>query len=97
MGNAILVDKIDNVATVTSEIKEGEVVTIKGVVGTREVKAKEAILYGHKVALIQLDKGSRIIKYGKVIGYAKKHIELGKWVHTHNTEEAYVPPIKGCI
>jgi len=41
---------------------------------------------GHKIATIDISKGSEIIKYGHSIGHATKDIKKGEWVHSHNME-----------
>jgi len=39
---------------------------------------------GHKIALVEIAKGQRVIRYGQTIGFATETIEPGDWVHTHN-------------
>jgi altronate hydrolase len=39
---------------------------------------------GHKIAISNLNKNEKVIKYGSVIGIAKVDIRAGEWVHTHN-------------
>ena len=41
----------------------------------------EAVPEAHKVALIDIDAGAPILRYGAVIGYAEKAIPKGSWVH----------------
>jgi len=91
MGKAVLVDEKDNVVTAVSDVKNGEDVAYKVGSGMKQIKASEDIPYGHKVALTRIAKGNDIIKYGETIGRAKSAIEPGQWVHTHNTDETYVP------
>ena len=79
--NAILINPKDNVAVVTAEVKAGE--EIVGVPG-RELKAREDIRKNHKVALVEIRAGERVVKYGESIGVASKTIQAGEWVHTHN-------------
>lgn len=38
----------------------------------------------HKVALVPIAKGAKILKYGQVIGFASQDIAPGEHVHTHN-------------
>lgn len=45
---------------------------------------KEKIPFGHKVAVQDIKKQDRIIKYGEDIGFATQDIKAGQWVHTHN-------------
>jgi altronate hydrolase len=44
----------------------------------------EAIAPGHKIARVDLPKGTPVHKYGHVIGVATVPIHAGQWVHTHN-------------
>lgn len=39
---------------------------------------------GHKIALVDIDKGADIIKYGYSIGFATQNIKKGESVHSHN-------------
>jgi len=83
---AIMMDEKDNVATLLTAIEKGHQVQIK--VGERSftVQAKETIPYGHKIALKDIEKGGKVIKYSEVIGQALDPIEEGTHVHVHNTE-----------
>jgi predicted lipoprotein len=81
--NIIILSEKDNVATVISKlVKKGDVVNCN----TKKVKVLEDILFGHKVALIDIKKGDYIKKYGEAIGKATKNIRMGEYVHTHNVE-----------
>ena len=91
MGKAVLVNEKDNVVTAVSDLKRGEDAVYRVGSATRQIKANEDIPYGHKVALTKIAKGSDIIKYGETIGRARSNIDPGQWVHTHNTDETYVP------
>ena len=44
----------------------------------------EDIPAGHKVALVDIAAGARVIKYANPIGIAKTAIRRGQWVHEHN-------------
>ena len=93
MGKAILLDSGDNVATVTSEVAEGEVVEVLSPGGevVQEPVARGDVPFGHKLALVGFDRGDSVVKYGEVIGVASRAIAVGEWVHTHNLESATVP------
>ena len=39
---------------------------------------------GHKMALLPLEDGQPVVKYGFSIGHATAAIAPGEWVHTHN-------------
>lgn len=90
MKKAIQVDAKDNVATTTSIVEVDEEVEILNSNGKVLLRAKpiERIIFGHKIALQDLDVDDKIIKYGQVIGVASKKIKVGEWVHTHNVNSA---------
>jgi len=96
MAKAIQIDENDNVATVTSEVGRGEAVEVFSpagkILGVPVVSSD--VPFGHKIALVGLEKGDEIVKYGEVIGFASENISLGAWVHTHNVESARVPTSK---
>jgi len=46
--------------------------------------ATDQIPAGHKFALVNIKQGEPIVKYGQIIGRAKKDIKQGEWVHTQN-------------
>ena len=93
MKKAIQIDEGDNVATVTSDIKQGETVEVLSPEGEIIVKPRtlDAVPFGHKIALTDLDRGDRVVKYGETIGVASSPIRVGAWVHTPNVESAVVP------
>lgn len=43
---------------------------------------------GHKVALVNIEKGEAIIKYGYTIGFATQNIQAGEHIHSHNLKTA---------
>lgn len=49
-----------------------------------------AVPMGHKVALVAIEAGAAVVKYGAVIGHATRAIAPGDHVHLHNLEGA--PP-----
>ncbi len=79
--NALIINERDNVAVVLEDIpKGGRVLLSDG----REMEAREEIPCSHKIALVDMAAGTRVIKYGEVIGLAGRDIPRGSWVHTHN-------------
>ena len=78
----IILHQHDNVATARRTLKKGASV----VVGDSRVKLRQTIPGGHKVALVSINAGEQLVKYGQIIGFAKTAIEPGDWVHTHNVE-----------
>lgn len=79
---AVLLRGDDNVAVAARPIPKGHVISIEG----RGVEVREPIALGHKVALIDIDEGQPIRKYGQIIGFASKPIPAGSWVHVHNVK-----------
>lgn len=77
----IQINPSDNVAVALTDIKSGDNLSLDNIT----VTAAEDIARGHKIALIDINNGSEIIKYGNVIAQAKSDIKAGSWVHTHNT------------
>lgn len=85
----VAVEPEDNVATAIRELTEGETVTVG--VGNDEVTVDvlEDIVFGHKLALYDIEQGETIYKYGLSIGNASQDIKAGEWVHAHNVESNY--------
>jgi len=80
--NALRVNEKDNVAVATEPIKEASPVIVGGV---RLFEAREDIPLGHKIALVPIARGGRVIRYGEPIVEATRDIAQGEWVHVHNT------------
>jgi len=53
-----------------------------------KIKALEKIPFGFKLALSDINKGTKVIKYGETIGIASQNIKQGQLVHVHNIEGA---------
>jgi altronate dehydratase small subunit len=96
MAKAIQIDDSDNVATVTSELKEGERVEVLSPEGSVLVSPEVIgdIPFGHKIALKVIARGKAVVKYGEVIGVASAEIKVGEWLHIHNVESVRVPTSK---
>lgn len=76
----IAISTQDSVAVALEELTAGEVVSTS----EQELKLKDNIPFGHKVALKNIKAGENIIKYGMPIGHAVKDINQGEHIHTHN-------------
>lgn len=85
----VVVESIDNVATAIREVEAGETVKVEAGSETVTVDVKEDIIFGHKLAIRDIDKGETVYKYGKSIGNATENIEAGEWVHVNNVESNY--------
>jgi len=77
----ILINSNDNVAVASDDLQVGACVSLPN--GDLLTLVTD-VPRGHKVALIDMTEGQEIIKYGEVIGWAKKSFPRGTWVHTHN-------------
>ena len=51
-----------------------------------KIQSKNDIQLGHKIAMIDLNEGDTIIKYGHDIGKVVKGIKKGEHVHVHNVK-----------
>ena len=76
----IRINPRDNVAVALEPLFKGDVVTVDGDTFT----IFSDIPGGHKVALSDIKKEEKIIKYGYPIGAAKEDIEKGQHVHAFN-------------
>ena len=86
---AKLIDQRDNVATALADCSAGEEVTVR--LGKQEAayKCNKDIAFGHKIAIVDIKKGDKVVKYGEAIGSASQDIRKGDWVHTHNVKDDY--------
>ena len=75
----ILIDERDNVVVAKVNLNKGQKIL-------ENIKLKDNIKLGFKIAIKNLKKGEKIIKYGEVIGKATKNINEGELVHVHNVE-----------
>lgn len=72
----------DLVAVALKPLEKGKVVEID----ENFIVLTEDIPQGHKFALVPMEAGEAVIKYGCSIGVAKEHIDKGAWVHVHNVK-----------
>ena len=54
-------------------------------------KLKTDVRLGAKLALREIARGEKIIKYGEPIGSATQDLQVGDYVHTHNMQSDYLP------
>lgn len=83
---ALRVDDLDNVATVFANgVVNGSELELRDKKGNCEVISVIGdVPYGHKIAAAAIAEGTKIIKYGEVIGMATCDIAKGEYVHVHN-------------
>jgi len=95
MKRAMIINSKDNTATAFDNIEAGDTVSLaskSGQVG--EITVRQAVPFGHKLALAGIGQGEKVLKYGEVIGLATRPINKGEYVHIHNVESALLPPPK---
>jgi len=90
MKRAIALTEKDNVATMIDKANKGEDVEVT--IGRRKmvITAEDEISFGHKIALKEIKKGEKVIKYGEPIGQATTDIKKGEHVHVHNIKSIMV-------
>ena len=83
MANTLVIHPGDSVGVALHDLHAGAEVepTCDHVQG---VATRQAIPFGHKVALVPIRDGERIIKYGASIGVAAGDIAPGEHVHVHS-------------
>lgn len=85
----IIVNDKDNVCTLVEPASKGTIVNCKyshSLGETIKVQAKENIPIFHKMAIKKISINTEVIKYGQVMGVAKKDIYKGEYVHIHNVD-----------
>jgi altronate dehydratase small subunit len=80
----VVIAESDDVGTALRPLAPGERIAYR--VGARQgqVTVREAIPFGHKVALRDLAQDSEVHKYGAVIGRTTAAVAEGALVHVHN-------------
>lgn len=77
----------DNVATVFALVIPGETVAVSDKAGKKEnLVSKSKIPYGHKIGLVDMEKGEKVFKYGQIIGQTTASIKKGEHVHVQNMD-----------
>ena len=77
MFNIIKLNEKDNVGIAPMPIPKTSKVN-------KNLIAKDNIPFGHKLSLVNINKGDYIYKYGQIIGIASNNILIGEHVHSHN-------------
>lgn len=76
------IDPRDTVAVALGALDEGQEIVVAG----SALTIRDAIPFGHKVAIKPMKTGDWVIKYGERIGMATRDIAVGQHVHVHNVE-----------
>ena len=81
---AIVIHKKDTVATTLEQLHAGAEIPVEIQNHTEKIKLLAEIPAGHKFALIDMEAGTDVIKYGEPIGQSTAKIARGEHVHRHN-------------
>ncbi|WLD93846.1 UxaA family hydrolase [Alkalihalobacillus sp. AL-G] len=82
----LMMKPIDNVAVALTPIKKDTVLQVTCQDKTFSVVLQDDIDFGHKFAVVTIQKEQDVRKYGEVIGVASSEIQAGEHVHIHNVE-----------
>jgi altronate hydrolase len=77
---AMLLHESDDVAIATDDLAAGESVFV----GEAMITLADPVARGHKVAVRSRVTGDPVNRYGQIIGFATRSIDVGEHVHTHN-------------
>lgn len=86
MGKIITLKSNDNVGNAIEDIEKEDIIIYESMNGKQDIKTKDRIPFGFKVALKDIVQGESILKYGEVIGKASRNIMAGELVHINNME-----------
>jgi altronate dehydratase len=78
----------DNVVTVVEGASAGDTIEFRTPDGPRRITAGDPIPQGHKLAIVDIAPGERVVKYRETIGTASLAIRAGQHVHAHNVRSA---------
>jgi altronate hydrolase len=80
MKNTLRLSEKDHVAVALEALSPGDVIQQESLICRGDIPA------GHKAALVRIEAGQPVLKFGQIIGFASKTIEPGDHVHSHNLE-----------
>jgi len=87
---ALHLHSLDNVAIARNALQPGMLISIElassngALLPIQDISIQDPIPPGHKVALIHINAGEVVRRYGEVIGTATTEINPGAHIHTHN-------------
>lgn len=80
-------DPQDNVCVCVQTLEAGDQIMIQN----KSYVVPQKLTLGHKIALREILKGEKILKFKAPIGSAKESIPVGCWIHLHNMQSDYLP------
>ena len=83
----VVLTPADNVGIAGRNLVPDETVSFEG----GELRVATAVPLGHKIALRDIDAGTKVIRCAVPIGSATRAIAAGEHIHTHNLKSDYLP------
>ena len=77
---ALLLREGDDVAVAVRSLRAGDTIAVGG----NEIRIRQDIPAGHKIAVHSVPEDGAVHKYGQIIGFARSGIEAGDHIHSHN-------------
>ena len=84
MANALRINPDDSVVMAMTDLPVGTHLDLDSGAAPLQIATRQAIPFGHKIAIVPIHKGEHIVKYGASIGVATQDILPGDHVHVHN-------------
>lgn len=82
----VMMNDKDNVVTTIEKFEKGTKINLNYKGQAISIDLINDIPFGHKIALRNINKGEKIVKYGETIGVASRAIKRGEHVHVQNVE-----------
>lgn len=89
INDAIRININDNVCIALKELVKNETIKVVTINEVKLILLIDDVSFGHKIALKNIKKGDKILKYGEIIGEASEDISKGSLVHSHNLISSY--------
>jgi hypothetical protein len=89
--NIVVLADGDNVGVAVREVAAQE---LAHSAGGHTVTAGEPIPLGHKIALVPIRSGAKIVRFGMAVGVATGDIGTGALVHVHNVRSQYLDNVE---
>ncbi len=83
------IDEKDNVMIALADFEAGERITTRFRGDETTYTINQSVPFGHKIAITDIPRGEKVVKYGESIGSATSDIKKGDWVHVHNVKDDY--------
>lgn len=83
----LIINDGDNVGVACTGLSAGTKLRTAG----GEITVSRDVELGHKIALVPMAAGAKIIKWGAPIGSVTHAVKAGDHVHLHNMKSDYIP------